>query len=158
MSQTEKAIQVTAGNDRFDKSLLFDDGYFQCKLSAKDTGGKLCIYETVRKKKGGPLLHYHHTQDEWFYVRQGEFLFQVGDDRFQLGVGNSVFAPRKVPHTFANISDDGILMIVYQPAGTMEQFFLDGSQLLLTNASAQEWQALCRLHGVENIVPRLTVG
>jgi mannose-6-phosphate isomerase-like protein (cupin superfamily) len=157
MSQTEKVIQVTAGNDRFDKSLLFDDGYFQCKLSTKDTGGKMCIYETIRNKKGGPFLHYHHNQDEWFYVRQGEFLFQVGDDRLQLGVGDSVFAPRKVPHTFANITDDGILMIVYQPAGTMEQFFLHGSQLLLTNPSPHEWQTLCRLHGVENVGPRLKI-
>ncbi len=117
----------------------------------------MCIYETTRKKKGGPRLHYHHSQDEWFFVRQGEFLFQVGDDRFQLGVGDSIFAPRKVPHAFANISDEGILMIIYQPAGTMEQFFLDGGQLLLTDPSQHEWQALCRLHGVENVGPKLKV-
>jgi mannose-6-phosphate isomerase-like protein (cupin superfamily) len=157
MRISEKATQVVAGNDRFGKPLLFDGGYFQCKVSAKDTGGALCIYETVRTKKGGPFLHCHQSQDEWFFVRKGKFLFQIGDDRFQLGDGDSVFAPRKVPHTFANVSDDGILMIVYQPAGTMEQFFLDGSRLLSTNPSPHEWQALCQLHGVENVGPRLTV-
>jgi mannose-6-phosphate isomerase-like protein (cupin superfamily) len=157
MSHTEKVTQVTAGTDRFDKPFLFDDGYFFCKLSAKDTGGELCIYETIKKEKGGPFLHYHHCQDEWFFVRQGEFLFQVGDDRFQLGVGDSIFAPRKVPHAFANIGDEGILMIIYQPAGTMEQFFLDGSRLLSTNPSPHEWQAFCDLHGVKNVGPRLKV-
>jgi hypothetical protein len=48
-------------------------------------------------------------------------------------------------------------MIIYQPAGTMEQFFLDGSQLLSTNPSPHDWKALCQLHGVENVGPRLKV-
>lgn len=157
MRRSEKAICVTAGNDRFGKPLLFDDGYFQCRISGKDTGGRLCVYETIRKKKGGPQLHCHRNQDEWFFVRQGEFLFQVGEDRFQLGAGDSIFAPRKVPHAFANVGDEGILIIIYQPAGTMEQFFADGSQLLSTNPSLHEWEALCRRHGVENVGPKLPI-
>jgi hypothetical protein len=107
-------------------------------------------------KKGGPLLHYHQNQDEWFFVREGEFLFQVGDNNFHLtSGGDSIFAPRKVPHTFANVSEGGVLMIIYQPAGTMEEFFLEGSQLLLKNPTSDEWQAFCRVHGIENVGPRL---
>ena len=157
MNRANKTFPVTAGNDRFDRPFLFGDGHFYCKVSAKDTGGELCIYETVRKKKGGPLLHYHHNQDEWFFVRQGEFLFQIGDNSFRLRAGDSLFAPRKLPHTFANTSEEGILIIIYQPAGTMEQFFLDGSQLLLANPTSEEWRALCRLHGVEIVGPQLRV-
>jgi hypothetical protein len=44
-------------------------------------------------------------------------------------VGDSVFGPRNVPHAFANVSDTGRLMIVYQPAGAIEQFFLNGNRL-----------------------------
>jgi mannose-6-phosphate isomerase-like protein (cupin superfamily) len=157
MSRSKKVIQLTAGDDRYGKPFFFDDAYFQCKVSAEDTGGGFCIYETVRKKKGGPPLHYHHSQDEWFFVRQGEFLFQVGDEMFKLKAGDSILAPRKVSHAFANITDEAILMIIYQPAGTMERFFSDGSRLQLTNPSAGEWQALCRLHGVETVGPRLKV-
>ncbi len=157
MNRSKKAIRVTAGNDRFNKPLFLDGGYFHCKVSGKDTGGELCIYETIRNTKSGPALHYHYRQDEWFFVRQGEFLFQVGDDRLQLGPGDSIFAPRNVPHAFANIGEEGVLMIVYQPAGTMEQFFLDGCQLFLTNPSPDEWKALCHLHGVEIVGPRLKV-
>ena len=155
MSQSGTAAYVTAGNDRFCKPFLFDGGYFQCKVSGADTDGRLCIYETVRKERGGPRLHYHQSQDEWFFVRQGEFLFQIGDDKFRLRAGDSIFAPRKVPHAFANVSDDAALILVYQPAGTMERFFADGSQLLLTNPSPHEWQALCQLHGIENVGPKL---
>jgi hypothetical protein len=30
--------------------------------------------------KGGPPRHYHHEQDESFYVTKGEFAFEVGDE------------------------------------------------------------------------------
>jgi mannose-6-phosphate isomerase-like protein (cupin superfamily) len=155
MNGLKKAVQVGAGDDRFGKPFVFLDAYFRCKVSAQDSGGDLCIYEVIRMKKGGPLLHYHQNQDEWFFVREGEFLFQVGDNNFHLTSGDSIFAPRKVPHTFANVSEGGVLMIIYQPAGTMEEFFLEGSQLLLKNPTSDEWQAFCRVHGIENVGPRL---
>lgn len=55
-------------------------GKFDLKVSARDTGGDLCIYDTVRSSKGGPAMHRHHFQDEWFYVLRGEFVVQVGDE------------------------------------------------------------------------------
>jgi mannose-6-phosphate isomerase-like protein (cupin superfamily) len=155
MNGLKKAVQVGAGDDRFGKPLVFLDAYFRRKVSAQDSGGDLCIYEVIRMKKGGPLLHYHQNQDEWFFVREGEFLFQVGDNNFHLTSGDSIFAPRRVPHTFASVSEVGILMIVYQPAGTMEKFFLEGSQLLLRNPTFDAWQAFCRVHGIENVGPSL---
>jgi mannose-6-phosphate isomerase-like protein (cupin superfamily) len=154
MKQLKRVKQVAAGDDRFGKSLAFHGDLFHCKVSAKDSGGSLCIYDTVRKK-GGPPLHYHHSQDEWFFVLDGEFLFQVGEDMFRLTAGASILGPRMVPHAFANIRDAGKLMIVYQPAGTMEQFFADGSQLI--NAVAADWQALHRTHGMEIVGPPLKV-
>ncbi len=158
MHRLDKAVRVSAGHDRFGKPLPYVVGeYFHCKLSAGDTGGNLCIYDTVRVKKGGPPLHYHHDQDEWFFVREGEFLFKVGDDNFRLTAGDTLFAPRKVPHTFANISERGVLMIAYQPAGTMEQFLRDASELLSKNPTTDEWHALCRVHGVEIVGPQLKV-
>ena len=37
---------------------------------------------------GGPPLHYHLAQEEWFYVMEGEVLFQVGDKRLTLKRAN----------------------------------------------------------------------
>lgn len=155
MNELKKVVQVSAGDDRFGKPFVFLDAYFHCKVSAQDSGGDLCIYELIRMKKGGPLLHYHQNQDEWFFVREGEFLFQVGNKNFHLTTGDSTFAPRKVPHTFANVSERGCLMIIYQPAGTMEEFFLEGSELLSRNPTSYKWQAFCRGHGIENVGPSL---
>ena len=99
-------------------------GRFDLKVSGRDTGGDLCIYDTVRESKGGPALHLHHAQDEWFYVVRGSFLVQVGDETFTIGPGDSAFAPRKVPHAFAMTSDgEGQMLVLFQPAGSMEDFF-----------------------------------
>ena len=85
----------------------------------------------------------------------GEFLFQVGEDTFRLTKGDSILGPRTVPHTFASIGDIGRLMIIYQPAGTVEEFFAEGSRLM--NASPGDWQALHRAHGMEIVGPPLKV-
>ena len=73
--------------------------------------------------KGGPVRHLHFEQDEWFYPIAGEFLFEVGDETFRLRAGDSLFAPRRVPHRWACVGEPGTMVIALQPAGTIEQFF-----------------------------------
>jgi uncharacterized cupin superfamily protein len=34
--------------------------------------------------KGGSPRHVHHAQDEWFYVVEGKFAAEVGDEKFLL--------------------------------------------------------------------------
>ena len=153
MQRLTKAVHVTAGNDRFDQPVHFFNGRFDCKVSGKDTGDGMCIYETIRARSDRAPLHYHHDQDEWFFVREGEFLFQVGEDRFRLTAGDSILGPRKIPHAFATLSDIGRLMIIYQPAGTIERFFADGTRLV--NPTPADWQALHRANGMEIVGPPL---
>src|SRR5690242_4862421 len=75
-----KGSCVRAQKDRDDQELLIMGGRFDLKVSSRDTGGDLCIYDTVRSSKGGPALHRHHAQDEWFYVIRGKFIAQVGKE------------------------------------------------------------------------------
>jgi len=117
-------FRVGSGEDRHGEELLIMGGSFDLKVSGRDTGGELCIYDTVRKAKGGPALHRHFHQDEWFYVIRGEFIVEVGGARLRLGPGDSALAPRMIPHAFASVGDaGGQLLIAFQPAGTMEDFF-----------------------------------
>jgi quercetin dioxygenase-like cupin family protein len=51
----------------------------------------------------GPPLHTHDF-DEAFYVLEGELTFQLEDKLRTATGGESVFAPRGVPHTLANSS------------------------------------------------------
>ncbi len=124
IDRPKKGFKVEKGKGRNLEGVEINYGSFDCKVSGKDTNGQLCIFDTIRKTKTGPPLHFHYKQDEWFYVIKGEFKIQIGDETFMLKEGDSAFAPRKVPHSFIKTSDDvGQLMVIFQPAGTMEDFF-----------------------------------
>jgi uncharacterized cupin superfamily protein len=45
----------------------------------------MCVFEFTGT--GGGPRHLHHDQDEWIYVIDGEFDFEVGDEQFRLGAG-----------------------------------------------------------------------
>ena len=163
MSNARRAgtgFRVSAQQDRHGEELLIMGGRFDLKVSSRDTDGDLCIYYTTRLQKGGPALHLHHFQDEWFYVIRGEFMVQVGNDTLKLHPGDSAFAPRKIPHAFAKVSEDeGQMLVLFQPAGSMEDFFFQMSKLGKEIPQNQE-TALKRLwedHGMEIVGPPLKV-
>jgi quercetin dioxygenase-like cupin family protein len=67
-------------------------------------------------------LHLH--QEEWFYVMEGEVLFEVGDSRKILRAGESVLGPRGIPHAFSGVGEKPAhMLIAFTPAGKMEEFF-----------------------------------
>lgn len=100
------------------------------KVSGKDTNGDLLFFEQTSLSQGkGTPLHVHHFQDEIFRVIEGEYQFQVGEDKFHLTVGDSIFLPRKVPHAWTQVAEKGKLLVILQPAGKLEAFFVTMSAL-----------------------------
>ena len=92
-------------------------------LRSEQTGGALSAIESAAPAGfRGPPLH-HHGFDETFYVMEGELTFQLRDELLTVGAGQLAFAPRGVPHTFANLSDaPARYLIVCTPAG-FERYF-----------------------------------
>src|SRR5688572_21867142 len=83
-----KGYMVKAGKDRFGKSMKpFVGDEFFCKVATWDTDGDLYIFESTRQKEGGPPLHFHYEQDEWWYILQGEFLVKVGEETYEAKAG-----------------------------------------------------------------------
>jgi len=118
---------VPAGADRFGNlhSLGFSDLAF--KVGTQETGGNLFMIEHRNLKPGGPPLHMHLNQEEWFYVMEGRVTFIVGEQKLTLGPGESVLAPRRIPHTFSSVVPASHLLIGFAPAGMMEQYFRDAN-------------------------------
>jgi mannose-6-phosphate isomerase-like protein (cupin superfamily) len=154
----KKGFKVESNKDRYQEELMIMGGQFDCKVSGKDTDGDLLIYDTLRQEKGGPAFHLHHEQDEWFYIIKGEFIVKVGEETFTLKSGDSAFAPRKVPHAFAKTSEgEGQMLVLFQPAGSMEDFFKQMSKLGTAIPKDQEktLKELWRTHGMEIVGPPL---
>ncbi|MGO9325968.1 MAG: cupin domain-containing protein [Terracidiphilus sp.] len=119
---------VPAGQDRTGHlhSLGFSSLAF--KVVPSDTGGNLLVIEHSNLVPNtGPALHMHLSQEEWFYVMEGEVRFQVGDRRLRLGPGESILAPRRIPHTFSATGSPAHMLIAFSPADKMEQYFIDAA-------------------------------
>lgn len=117
-----RGFHVGAGQDRFDEPLSLGNEPIHCKLSGRDTGGSLSVFE-FHGTHGGPR-HLHDEQDEWVYILAGSFQFEVGGREFRAAAGESVFLPRNVPHVWISTTGEpGTTILVYQPAGRMEEFY-----------------------------------
>lgn len=150
-----KAIRVNNGDDRYKENVVIRGVIkINCKVSGKDTNNDFSVIESIQPIKGGPAFHVHPDQDEWFHAIEGIYNFKVGNETFRLNPGDSLFAPRKVAHTFALISEgQGRLVSVYQPAGKMEDYYRAGSKL-----TAPTWDDIKKLysdHGMEVVGPEL---
>ena len=89
----------------------------------------------------------HYDQDEWFYAVEGEFIFEVGDEKLNLKPGDSLLAPRKVAHVWAYSGGGcGRILIAFMPAGKMESFFREVTK---ANAMPPQDPQLWRDHGME---------
>lgn len=115
---------VEAGQDRLGETHSLGFSTILFKVLPRETGSGLFVIEHKGLGHGGPPVHFHLHQDEWFYVMEGEVLFQVGDKRVKLGAGESVLGPRGVPHGFVGVSEKPAHMVIaFTPAGKMEAFF-----------------------------------
>ncbi len=127
MMRTDKGFKVNSGEARFGiryKMKSVTQNTLDIKISGKDTDNDLAVFEqTGLTPKGGPPLHIHPNQDEWFYVIEGRYLFQVGEDKYQMKAGDTIFLPRKVKHAFVQLTQKGKMIVSYSPAGKMEDFF-----------------------------------
>jgi mannose-6-phosphate isomerase-like protein (cupin superfamily) len=124
------------------------------KVSGADTGGQLVVFESTTSPGNGPGLHKHANQDEWWYVLEGEFVFQVGEQKFRANAGASIFGPRTVPHSFLSVSTTpGKMIITFQPAGRMEAFFEEFAKVTTARPDAMVNGVV---YGIEGVGPRVT--
>ncbi len=128
-----KGFKIAAGEGRYHGHMHLqgvNSNVLDLKISGKDTDGGIAIFEQTSISPGrGTPLHVHPLQDEIFYVVQGDYYFQVGEDKFRLSGGDSIFLPRNVPHAWTQISGSGKMTVTFQPAGKMEEFFVAVSSL-----------------------------
>ena len=124
----DKGFKIDAGEGRYHGHIKLkgvNSNILDVKISGKDTDGALAIFEQTSLSQGrGTPLHVHDAQDEIFYIIEGAYYFQVGDEKYHMAVGDSIFLPRKIPHAWTQKSETGKMTVILQPAGKLEDFFV----------------------------------
>lgn len=157
---TTPVAKVSAGEGRSNEVITLPGGdSVHVKVSTQDSNGALFLTEQPIARRGsGPPKHYHEEQDEWFYCLAGQYVVEIGDQRFRLGPGDSVLGPRRVPHAFVyDGAGPGRLLVGFAPALRIEQFFRDLAKRgeYFGAGTAEEKETARRLYGIVNVGPPL---
>jgi len=155
-----KGFKVSAGETRSGEHYTMKGvtaNTLDLKISSSDTGGALAVFEQIgHTPSGGPPLHIHPNQDEWFHVIEGKYKFQVGNDTHRIGQGDTIFLPRNVQHAFVQLSDIGRMIVSYMPAGKMEAFFKATTEWTAP-PSKEEVDKIFAAHDMQVVGPPLKV-
>ena len=103
------------------KRYYFDVALGSILLSGEDTGRAYCLLDMrVAPGKGVPR-HTHTREDEALFVLSGELEATVGGEIFTLRAGETLIAPRNIPHQLRNSgSVPNHYLIMFSPAGFEE--------------------------------------
>ena len=106
------------------KRYYFDVGLGSVCLAGADTGGAYCLLEVSLAPGIGVPRHTHTREDETYYVMSGELEVIVGEKVFVLKAGDTLMAPRDIPHELRNSgSTTNHYLLVFSPSG-FEEFIV----------------------------------
>ncbi|WP_442485464.1 cupin domain-containing protein [Aeoliella sp. SH292] len=89
--------------------------------SATDGSDGVSLIEHWVPAGDSPPLHIHHTEDEIFYILEGEFRLHIDGKEQRVGPGASVLTPRGIPHTYRAESPEGGRFLTVTTHGDFER-------------------------------------
>lgn len=101
----------------------------EVKLSQEEAGGGISIVELTGPPGDMPPLHLHRSDDEAWYVLEGEMSFFVGDPQpIRVKAAEVAFGPRGVPHTYRVESNENARWLAICTPGDFERFVVAASR------------------------------
>ena len=107
-----------------ESSISYMDCLFSVLAGSEETDGRFGLMEMVAPKGREPSRHLHYTDDEGFYVLEGELTFYVGEEIYEASPGTFVFLPHGVAHSYTFETDEVRMLSIIAPGG-LERHFLD---------------------------------
>lgn len=103
------------------KRWYFDVGIGSVCLAGADTGGAYCLLEVALAPGMSVPRHTHTREDEVYFVLAGELEVVVGEETFILKAGDTLMAPRNIPHQLRNSGKiENHYLLVFSPSGFEE--------------------------------------
>lgn len=97
---------------------------YTVKVSGAESRGAMTMIEASVPPGGGPPPHTHDTEDEAFYVLDGELEILAAERTYTARGGDFVFIPRGTVHAFRNTGTHHARQLLIFTPGGYEGFFL----------------------------------
>lgn len=78
----------------------FGNTLIAVNMSSSAGADGICVIEHWMPFGDAPPLHVHHREDEVFHIIEGEIRFRVGDRELVARGGETVLAPKGIPHAY----------------------------------------------------------
>lgn len=96
-------------------------------VRGEDTGGAFSMVEMLAPAGDASPLHVHDREDETFHVLEGELSVHLPGRTVDLGAGDTLVAPRGVPHAYRVGGAGARLLVTCSPAG-FEEFVCEAGE------------------------------
>jgi quercetin dioxygenase-like cupin family protein len=144
--------------------LWFLNSLVTIRVSSEQGSDGLSMLESLAPRGFSPPLHVHRTEDEVFHMLEGRLRFRVADEERRVGVGETLLAPKGVPHTYLVESERGRWLVATARGdfeGFVRSFSRPAERAELpepappTPEQAEALAAAAREHGIELVGPPL---
>jgi len=92
-------------------------GLFSAHWSPKIVGELNGQFVKIAKFKGEFIMHKHLSEDELFYVIQGELFIELTDNTLHLKAGEFVIIPKGTPHK--PYAPHEVSVLLFEPVSTL---------------------------------------
>lgn len=85
----------------------FNNTLVTIQISSTDSDDGVCVIEHRMPYGDSPPLHVHRNEDEIFHILEGRLRFQINGHERIVEAGETIIAPKGLPHTFRVESQEG---------------------------------------------------
>jgi quercetin dioxygenase-like cupin family protein len=85
---------------------------FVVKAGELEPGRGAAFIQYTTRKGEEPPDHTHPTEDEIFYVLNGELTFRCGGESFEVAHGGFMYLPRGIKHGYTICSESAVQLLV----------------------------------------------
>ena len=148
------------------EQLWFLNSLVTVRVRHHDGEDGISVLESLAPHGFSPPLHVHRTEDELFHLLEGELRIRAGDVDMTVAAGETILAPKGVPHTYRVESPERARWLVITSRGDFERFVhavsrsaerpeLPSPQGPPTPEQTDALAAAAREHGIEFVGPPL---
>lgn len=128
IASTNKAVIVSKKDDS-PKYWMSKGEYTNIIANAAQTNSEYVITDGIIEPGGFVPDHYHKWEDQTFHIMEGSVEAKIGEEWYNLAVGDTVHCPRGTSHYMKNNGTTNARLVSYIfPGDWAENFFAETSK------------------------------